>query len=568
MLGAQSTIIKAQPNAKALGFITTPISIVRFLTRWAVRTPGARVLDAGLGDGRFLAEAARRLIALGATQEQAAQQLYGVELDPVLFQQAVERVSLETGREVSNLYSGNFLDCPSWRVESVIGNPPYVRRHHIQEIDRWLHALPGRLPRMTDLSALFVYKATQLLVPGGRLAVIMSSGWLDQAYGREFRAYLLEHYSDVTVVGFGDRVFPDALVKPIALLGLRRVDAHSKTQVHVTTYQNEAGVPSEVETEILNSARDLDPEEFSSQINLSSQLYLPEAHPILASHGLAYSQLGQIAALRIGFQSFSKGFFLLERQDLCRLGLSSDDVRPIVLSPRFLPDSLLLRPEDVTGRVFWAKTLEDLSLSARWYLMSAESQEVPVRGKGFAVRGYQNAPRAMRTSRSPWFNVATELQRRGGAPILLPRRTFVRFRVVHNPAEIPATEHFLEIRPNDSDLVTPLLVYLNSTFGELATRLASHQYGGGVFNLNPGQARKIALPDLTRLARCNTTLEITWTAVRNTSARSARASLDDAVVEALEIPADSLSAARHLVTVIRDTAERFAHPRAEKEFSL
>ena len=48
---------------KQLGAWYTPSSIVRFLVRWAVRTPHDRILDPAVGDGEFLVEAQQRLSA-------------------------------------------------------------------------------------------------------------------------------------------------------------------------------------------------------------------------------------------------------------------------------------------------------------------------------------------------------------------------------------------------------------------------------------------------------------------------------------------------------------------------
>src|SRR2546422_484754 len=52
---------------KAQGFVRTPPFIAALLARWALRAPTEHVLDAGFGEGIFLLESAKRLLALGAS---------------------------------------------------------------------------------------------------------------------------------------------------------------------------------------------------------------------------------------------------------------------------------------------------------------------------------------------------------------------------------------------------------------------------------------------------------------------------------------------------------------------
>src|SRR5437773_11576800 len=67
---------------KAQGFVRTPPFIAALLARWALRAPTDYVLDAGFGEGIFLLESTRRLLALGASMQHLAAQLHGVDLHP------------------------------------------------------------------------------------------------------------------------------------------------------------------------------------------------------------------------------------------------------------------------------------------------------------------------------------------------------------------------------------------------------------------------------------------------------------------------------------------------------
>ena len=118
---------------KARGAFFTPPAIADFLTRWAIRTPDASVLDPTCGEAVFLLAAAERLRALKATPDAIRRQLNGVDLhQPSLDGSA--RLLREVGFG-ANLVRSDFFELPTpaqigdrvgWQ-DAVIGNPPFVR---------------------------------------------------------------------------------------------------------------------------------------------------------------------------------------------------------------------------------------------------------------------------------------------------------------------------------------------------------------------------------------------------------------------------------------------------------
>lgn len=547
--------VEARPNPKGQGFVETPPWVVEALTQWAIREPTTRVLDIGLGDGRFLVASARRLQSLGADRGALRHQLFGVEIDGQLFEHASARLAGIVGATAPGLFHGDLLDMPPRTVDAVVGNPPYVRRHHISRLDGWLRTFPRGASRLADLSVLFVCRATQQLAAGGRLAVIMSSGWLDQAYGEGFKAFLLAHYEEVRIVGFNHRVFAHALVRPVMLLARRRASrvvgsgkvTLIRSEGRDSTKAGELGLgPSQI--------GEIRSETFLGARNLSALLYRRSELALVDDLGLAELPLAQHARVRIGFQSFAKAFFLFTSERSRTSSLSARHLRPIILSPKHLRSRVVLHAPEVSTSVFWAEGREQLDASARRYVEEAESKPVPVRGKGRTVIGFQEVPRVKRANRHPWFNVVSELRRRGGRPILLPRRTFERYQAVSNPDLVPATEHFLEMEPlNAQDLIL-LLAYLNSSFGELSVRLASHQYGGGVFNLNPSQARQIPVPDLARLRSSLDLMAPAWRAAAALPVAEARPVLDGAIARAVGVSSESTAQVQAALVQLKASA--------------
>jgi hypothetical protein len=204
--------------------------------------------------------------------------------------------------------------------------------------------------------------------------------------------------------------------------------------------------------------------------------------------------LSNVAESRIGLQTFAKGFYVLTSEDADGWEIEPRYRLPILFSPRELTDPLVDDAGQLRYVIFACdQPLERLGgTAAERYIRQGMRSVVPVRGKDELVRGYHQAPRLLRAGRDPWYNIRTEIMRRGTYPILLPRRVFRSYLVAHNRAGVVANEDFIELRPWDGEqTVLALLAFLNSSFGEFLLRSHSFQYGGGVFNLNPGPVRDI-----------------------------------------------------------------------------
>ena len=122
------------------------------------------------------------------------------------------------------------------------------------------------------------------------------------------------------------------------------------------------------------------------------------------------------------------------------------------------------------------------------------------RGLARPVIGVQNLPRVGKTRRTPWYNLLSDLTRRGTAPILLPRRIYQRYQVVWNQAGWVAGENFIEVTPHAAIPLLPLLAILNAGTTEIAVRASAHVYGGGVYNLSPGSVGDVPVVDVRQLS--------------------------------------------------------------------
>ncbi|GIX48786.1 MAG: hypothetical protein KatS3mg131_2997 [Candidatus Tectimicrobiota bacterium] len=498
---------------KAHGFVRTPRPIAALLAQWAIRAATDHVLDAGFGEGVFLRESARRLLALGASRSQVAHQLHGVDADPQALQ-ALRQGLQEDGlpAEVPGVFVGDLFASHFPPVDVLIGNPPYVRRWWQKDVAALQLAAEqelGASSRLTDLACYFIAYSARFLKPGGRLALIVSDSWLDMRYGKPFKAYLLRTFRLRGIVGFQSQVFPEVLVRPVMLLAEKRHAAEEKGPEHVPFVALHSRMPSALPAEpqrLLEEApaatgtvvatRDLAPE-----ASWTPYLYMPRAWQELQQQPWL-TPLTTLAQARIGLQSFAKMFYLVSAATQQRWALERRWLRPFLMSPKDVTAPLVSHETPVRHFVVacdWSKEHLAGTRLLR-YIEYWEQQVLKPRGLARPVRGVQNLPRLRKTRRRPWYNLLTTLERRGTAPVLVPRRIYQRYQVVWNQAGWVAGENFIELIPRPAVPLRPLLAVLNASPTEVAMRANAHLYGGGVYNLSPGRFGAVPVLDVRQLS--------------------------------------------------------------------
>ncbi|HQT95950.1 MAG TPA: hypothetical protein PK435_15065 [Thermoanaerobaculaceae bacterium] len=211
-LGQAFSELREIPERRAKGATYTPPEIVAPMVQWA-RSNAApvRVVDAGVGSGRFL-------VAAGRAFPTAA--LVGVEIDPLpaLLARA-HAASAGLGHRTSVLLA----DYRAVVLEGIagqtlfIGNPPYVRHHLIgSQWKAWLtetareHGLGAS--QLAGLHVHFFLSTLQHARPGDKGVFVTAAEWLDVNYGKLVRELLLHHLGGLSVHLIGPEAmpFPDA----------------------------------------------------------------------------------------------------------------------------------------------------------------------------------------------------------------------------------------------------------------------------------------------------------------------------------------------------------------------
>jgi hypothetical protein len=119
----------------------------------------------------------------------------------------------------------------------VLGNPPYVRPHHIRPaIKQFLWGLYSTFVKKADLYCAFVELGIRLLREDTRLGFVLSSGWLRLDSFENLRKLLLEQTAIHTIVEFTGKVFEDASVA-VSMLALRKARV-GRQAIRVATLQD------------------------------------------------------------------------------------------------------------------------------------------------------------------------------------------------------------------------------------------------------------------------------------------------------------------------------------------
>lgn len=89
------------------------------------------------------------------------------------------------------------------KMDFVVGNPPYVRVHNLEERFDAVKTYNFANGGMTDLYLVFFEIGFSMLKHGGRLCYITPSSWLNSVAGSNLRSYILANRNLLSVVDLG-----------------------------------------------------------------------------------------------------------------------------------------------------------------------------------------------------------------------------------------------------------------------------------------------------------------------------------------------------------------------------
>lgn len=470
--GVSDFRVSGRSPDRLLGAYYTDTNATDAMARWALRKHGDRILEPSFGDGAFL-HALRR-----CWEERRLDrvELFGAELVYQPFASALNSQLIPK----KNAFLGDFLGVEPFKVDAVVGNPPYVRLRHlppdqtIRALHVAKHALGHGMETSGSLWMPFVLHSMRFLELGGRMALVLPHEITYVRYARPLWQKLARSFSDLRLVRVHERLFPDILQEVVVLFA----DGFGGTTSTVR-YQS-----IERATQFTHEDAQLSTKLPISDIVAGKRAFLeallPEATRSLVTRVLDHSTrpLPEACVFNIGYVAGDKDFFHPTDEIVRRYRLPAKNLRPAITSgkqirscglrtssARCLPEQLYVPPT----------SSKELRTSDRQYIAAGEQRGVHRRYK-CAVR-------------DPWYVVPGVR-----VPDLLLSVFAERPVLVINDAGHVASNSLLcgYLRESSAESVAAAW-YTSLTL--LQIELQVHALGGGLLVLVPGEIGKIRLPE-------------------------------------------------------------------------
>jgi len=505
-----------QQKLRNLGAVYTPPAFARLLTAWGITDPRDKVLDIGVGEGECTLAAFHRLVQLGASPRAAQRQIYGAEIYKPAYDKFTESAAM-AGLKFPNVYSADFFDVEFPLVDSIAGNLPFVRRSLIDNVDAIRQSVfsddellnKAEVSKLSDLYIYCLLRGISYLKEGGKLSVITSDSWLNAKYGVSFKRYLKANFKIESLISLDRQIF-DAEVKPVLMFATKKSPTRGPRNIHFIRVKN--GLPAESLLHVINNLGKPKPDvevttvkshDLTPQSPWALNFKSPDLCEELSSHDLM-TPMANIAQTCIGVQTLAKNFFVITPAQAQAWQIEAEYLSPLAHSPKnFTAPSIENGAEPDFFLFYCSKHKEELyGTNALRYIEAGETTIVPVRGKGITVVGYHKKQRINEENRPFWYDLRSRLERRGRAEILIPRLIYRTFRILWNKAAFVPGELFIEFIPSAEPRidVEVYLAVLSSSVTEVMLRANSQLYGGGTYNVSPGDIGNIPILNVTLLS--------------------------------------------------------------------
>lgn len=483
---------KTQADRNRLGQFSTPPALAEDLLSYAKRLlpPGepVRFIDPAIGTGSFYS-ALLRVFPYDQIQEAC-----GFEIDD------------HYGLPASQLWASTNLKMeladftrqdPRNRYNVLICNPPYVRHHHLSNDEktslqrRTLKASGLKVGGLAGLYCHFLGLSHAWLEEGAVSGWLIPSEFMDVNYGQAVKRYLLERVTLLHIHRFdpNDVQFADALVSS-TVVWFRNAPPPKKHDVMFTF----GGSLEQPKLSKMVSARALANEKKWTRFPVSGvrpKLTLPT--------------IADFFRIKRGLATGDNGYFILSAEEIAERKLPKQCFRPILPSPRYLPDDeiaadhhgnpLLDRRLFLLDPKFTEEQIEERFPSLWEYLESGKA------------RGLHE--RYLCRHRSTWYAqedrpappIACTYLGRGDAKSGRP------FRFILNNSKATVANVYLAMYPTpalsgalsrDPELIRRVWEVLN--------RITPHQllsegrvYGGGLHKLEPKELANVPVPEIAEL---------------------------------------------------------------------
>ncbi len=482
-----------------------------------------RVIDFACGSGSFLVAAVDRMLywlEQHDDTQQWAQRIVeeccvvGVDFDKKavsiarlrLWHRLVEEPnSLPLPNLSDSVIEGNGLDSLTWgnldqEYDIVLGNPPFVKTGLIGEKENLSVRFRSATGRF-DLSHLFLEQAIRILTPGGYFGLVLPNRVLSSPTARTVRDIVTGDASLLSIVDFGSlRPFRHVSAYIACLIGRRRTEEPSDISKSVTVIEVES-----LESNFLGALLlDADVSQKSVDGVVSSYLakqpktgmwsLLSEQDELLRIALEDATKIGDIAGVYQGIKTGANDLFIVQVSKISGDGLSLVENG---LGEEALIESELLRPV-----LYGAEVRRDERVAVNLRLLYTYRDGRPIPEHTLQERypqawEYLHRYKSLLSARATmgndrWYElVRARSEQWLGAPKLIMRDLARQASFAIDEAGDVCLVGGTAVVPNDTEMLYPLLAYLNSNAVETLNRKVSSQFAGGFQKFEPQHIEKL-----------------------------------------------------------------------------
>lgn len=288
----------------------------------------ARVIEPSVGEGIFLQEVVKRVISASRsvgisdvkTARHLAKNIVGIDIDETVIETCVERLNTvlsEEGFTEKVVWDISSLDAltyaPEEKFDYVVGNPPYIRIHHMPKELRESVKRFKSSTGTTDLYIIFYELGIGWLSEKGKLGYIAPNAWMKNTSQKLFRKMLLDRKILSNIVDYGS--YP--------VFG-----KDADTYTAITVICNE-----EKKTLSYSKMKDKDTQETSSKVSYAKIMSYEGQPLIFKQSGLVFQQeglkLSEICVVQNGIAT------LRDKAYLKHENIEESITRPVVKASRY-----------------------------------------------------------------------------------------------------------------------------------------------------------------------------------------------------------------------------------------
>ena len=199
-----------------------------------------RVLENSCGEGNILLEVVKRYIKDAKKQgmndieiiKGIERNIVGYEIDEDKIEICINRLNDFTKKlgfqNINwNIHREDFLKCSKDKYDFIIGNPPYITYHNLDEIEReylrnhFISCKDGRF----DYSYAFVEASIEALDKNGKLVYLLPYSVIKNKFADKLRTYISPYITDIYDYT-GIKIFPDAITSSVILVMQKAIKYH------------------------------------------------------------------------------------------------------------------------------------------------------------------------------------------------------------------------------------------------------------------------------------------------------------------------------------------------------